>query len=145
MRRFALLVVLAATLSGCSGCASLLPALAKVSRGSQYLGTVIDVADAGADAYFARHPSLDNERKVDAAVRAAHGALAALNGALAAAEAASDEDVVTARVEALKAYASLRTLLADLGVLTATPPDGGAETDAPMPEPFTLPEAGAVL
>lgn len=122
-----------------SGCSTLLPALAKAAQGAQYLGTVIDVADAGADAYFARHPNLDAERRVEAAMRRAHAALTALNRSLATAEAVADEDVTRARSEALSAYGALRDLLAELGVLTATPPAGGAETDAPEPEPLELP------
>lgn len=133
------LIVLVAVL-GLSGCSTLLAALSKAQQGAQYLDTVVEVASAGADAYFARHPSLENESKVDAAVRRTQGALAALNAALATAEAASDEDVAQARTEALRAYAALRDLLADLGVLSATPPAGGAETGAPEPEPFALPE-----
>lgn len=138
----ALLVLLALSLTGC---ASLLPALAKASQAAQYLGTVIDVADSGADAYFARHPNHEREHKVDAAVRDARKALAALDAVLATGEAASADDKARARVEAFKAYAALRDLLDSLGVLSATPPDGGAETDAPEPEPFELPEPGEVL
>jgi hypothetical protein len=39
----------------------------------------------------------------------------------------------------LRAYAALRELLDRLGILTATPPAGGAETDAPLPQPLELP------
>ena len=133
----ALIVLLSLSLSGCS---SLLAALTKAQQGAQYLDTVISVAEAGADTYFARHPSLDNERKVDVAVRRAKSALAALNAALAVAEATNDEDVERARAEALVTYAELRKLLGDLGVLSASSPAGGAETDAPEPEPVALPE-----
>lgn len=132
----ALLVLLALS---SAGCASLLPALAKAAQGAQWIGTVLDVANAGSGAYFDRHPNLETERKVDAALRASRGALATLNAALASAEAATDEDVVKARSEALKAYTELHDLLSDLGVLTATPPDGGAETDAPPPDPVNIP------
>lgn len=122
-----------------TGCASLLPALAKIAQGAQWLGTVIDVADSGANAYFARHPNAEREQRVDAAVRRARIALAALDASLAASK--GDDN---ARSEALKAYTELRSLLADLGVLSATPPDGGAETDAPEPEPLVLPEPNAI-
>jgi len=127
-----------------SGCASLLPALTKAAQGAQWLGTVVDVADKGADAYFARHPSLDNERRVDAAVRRARLALAALDAVLATAEAASSEDTARAKQDALAAYADLRALLVELGVLSATPPAGGAEGNAPNPEPFELPMPDAI-
>jgi len=133
----AALIVLLALSS--AGCASLLPALAQAAQGAQWIGTVLDVADAGSGAYFARHPNIESERRVGAALRTSHGALAALNAALASAEAASDEDVLKARSDALAAYTELHALLSDLGVLTATPPEGGAETDAPTPEPLDLP------
>jgi hypothetical protein len=125
--------LLLVALSGCS----LLPALV---QGAQWLGTVIDVADSGADAFFARHPSLEAESKVDAHMHRARLALAALDAALAA-----GGDTTKARAEALASYAALRTLLADLGVLSATSPAGGAETDAPKPEPFNLPSPDEVL
>ena len=133
MRRLAI-VLSVCVLSGCGG--GFLPALAKAAQGAQWLGTVLDVADAGADAYFARHPSLDAERDVDAAVRRARSALSALDAALAT---AADEDAARASVEARRAYAELHALLDALGVLVATPPAGGAETDAPAPAPLDLP------
>ena len=122
-----------------TGCASLLQALATASQGAQYLGSVVSVAEAGSAAYFARHPNLESERKVSTAVRRAKVALQALNAALSASQGAQSGDVDAAKAGALSAYAGLRGLLAELGVLEAKPPDGGAETDAPMPEPVALP------
>lgn len=122
-----------------SGCAGMLPAIAKLAQGSQYLGTVIDVATAGAETYFARHPNLEAERRVEASVTRARSALAALDAALATVEAVDSQNLKQARTEALKAYTELRALLTDLGVLTATPPAGGVETDAPEPVPIALP------
>lgn len=132
----AAIVFLALMLTGCAG---VLEALAQAGQGSQWIGTVVDVAEAGADAYFARHPNLEASRRVETAVRRARSALAALDAALATADAVDDQDVAQAKVEALRAYTELRGLLAELGVLTATPPAGGAEADAPEPEPFELP------
>lgn len=132
----ALLVLCVLPLSGCAG---VLPALAKAAQGAQWLGSIVEVADAGASAYFARHPSLEREQRVNAAVKRARLALAALDAALATADAAANEDAARAKQEALAAYADLRALLVEFGVLSATPPAGGAEADAPEPEPFALP------
>lgn len=131
-----------------SGCAGVFEALSKAAQGAQWIGTVLDVAEAGADAYFARHPNLEATRRVQAAARGARSALAALDAAVATANAAESEDIAQAKREALRAYAELRGLLAEFGVLTATPPAGGAEAEAPKPEPFELPlpeEIGAAL
>jgi len=139
------IVLLALFLAGCSGAFEL---LAKVSQGAQWLGTVVDVAEAGAGTYFDRHPNQDAQKSVADAMRKVRRALGALDAALATAEAADDQDVTRAKREALRAYAELRSLLSDLGVLSATPPAGGAETTSPKPEPFDLPssdEIGAVL
>ena len=129
----ALIVFLVLMLSGCSGW------LPKVAQGAQWLGSVIEIADAGADAYFARHPNQDQEIEVDTAVRHAKQALAALDAAYATVDALDHEDVKTARTAAVKAYSELRDLLSGLGILSATPPMGGAETDAPDPKPMPMP------
>lgn len=140
--RSAALLALVLTLTGCSGA---LAALRGVSEGAQWVGTLVDVAESGSDAYFRRHPSLEREARVDAAVRRARASLAALERLLALGDAAArEEDVTAARSEALAAYGELRSLLAELGVLTATPPAGGAETSAPEPEPLALPSAAQV-
>lgn len=117
-----------------SGCAGLLPALA---QSAQYLGTVLDVASAGAAAYYARHPNQDAQDAVRAADLRVRQELAVYNAALAAGENPSKENL-------LAAYEELRALLADR-VLSATPPDGGAETDAPEPQPFDMPTPGAIF
>jgi hypothetical protein len=119
-----------------TGCAGLLPAL---SAGASWLGTVLDVAQGGAGAYFARHPNLETEQRVDAAELRARKALAALQAALAAGE--TDGQV---RAEALAAYEGLRVLLGEAGVLDARAPAGGAETEAPPPEPLLLPTVAEV-
>lgn len=121
------------------GCSSLPAALTAATQGAQWIGSLIDVAESGSQVYFARHPSMDAQGKVNVAVQRARTALAALDHALAAAEGAQNEDVGEARREALAAYQELRALLEDLGVLTAKPPAGGAETEAPLPEPVALP------
>lgn len=139
--RSAALLALVLTLTGCSGA---LAALRGVSEGAQWVGTLVDVAESGSDAYFRRHPSLEREARVDAAVRRARASLAALERLLTLGDAAAREDVTAARREALAAYGELRSLLAELGVLTATPPAGGAETSAPEPEPLALPSAAQV-
>lgn len=123
-----------------SGCAGILPALQAATAGAGFLGTVIDLAETGANTYYGRHPHQENEVRVNDAVLAARRALAALEAVLATGEAASKEDAAKARREALAAYSALKGLLDGLGVSSATPPAGGAEVDgAPKPEPFGLP------
>lgn len=134
-------LVLALCLAGCSG---FLQALTAASQGAQWLGDIVEVADAGADAYFARHPSLERERTVDAAVLRSRRAVAALDAALAGARSLDSGDVSAARVEALRAYYELRIMLDEFGVLGAVPPPGGAESDAPPPAPLDLPMAAEV-
>lgn len=115
----ALLVLLLAFVPACGG------ALGTAAKVAHVVGNALEILDgaaSGAEAYFARHPSLDNE--------------AAVVDAVALVRAAIDSDEKTKAVET---YGELRSLLDGLGVLSATPPDGGAETDAPEPEPFELP------
>lgn len=122
------------------GCSSFLPALAKAAQGAQWLGTVIDVAETGSRAYFARHPSLENQSRFQSALARSKQALAAFDAALATGKAIEGKDLAKARSEALNAYAELYALIRDLGIMSATPPAGGAETDAPKPEPFNVPK-----
>lgn len=122
-------------------CGAALQALQAASQGAQWLGTAIDVAEGGAERYFNRHPSLEREQDVRAAILRARLAKQALDGALAAADAADAGDVAAARTAALAAFSAMRQLLDEMGVLTATSPMGGSETDAPAPEPFELPTA----
>jgi hypothetical protein len=134
----ALALVLGSPL-GPLGCAGLLPALAQLASGASWLGSLVSVADAGQQAYFLRHPNIERQAKVDAALRRARGALADLTGAIAAGESLGKGDRDKAKADALAAYADLRGTLDDLGVLSAEPPLGGAETEAPKPVPFALP------
>ncbi len=133
--------ILACALLACSG---LLPALARVAQGAQMVGSVLDVAEAGSTAFFNRHPSMDDEQRVTVAIRATRSALAALDGAIAAADALDDGDVVKARAELLETYKELRKLLAEIGVLDARAPIGGAEGLAPQPEPVEMPTSAEV-
>ena len=126
------------------GCPALWAALPRIAAGASMVGSLLDVAAAGADAYLARHPSQDTEQQVQAALRRAHAAVAALHAAALAATAANDGDLAKARTEALDAYGSLRALLDAAGILDATPPLGGAEGAAPLPEPVYLPDAATV-
>jgi hypothetical protein len=109
------------------------------AQGSQYLGTLIDIADGGQRAYFNRHPSLELEPRVQEKIFEARQALAAMDAALAAAERAGEGDVIGARNKALEAYEALYNLLHELGIPQAKPASGGPETDAPEPKPFELP------
>jgi hypothetical protein len=119
--------------------------ISQVAQGAQWLGSLLDVADAGQRAYFDRHPSIEGEPRVAEAITRSRLALATLDHALAA---GSAEDQATARREAVAAYEALRKLYDELGVLDARPSPGGPETDAPLPKPLPLPtgeEVAAVL
>jgi hypothetical protein len=129
-------------LAGCNGAA--LGVLSKVAQGASYLGSLLDVAHGGSDAFFDRHPNPESEGRVARAELRARKALAALEGAVAAGEAADAGDRERARSEAVASYGELRGLLDELGVLAARSPQGGAETEAPKPEPLDLPLPDAV-
>ena len=138
VRTVALPVALALAIGGCAA----LP-LARLAQGAQWIGAVLDVAQGGAGAYYARHPRLDDQARVDAAMLRARQALAALDAALAAGDAAATGDAAAARLAALAAYRELYALLAALGVLSGAA-DGGAESDAPLPAPLYLPPPAEV-
>jgi len=137
--------LLAAVLAlGLLGCAQLLPLLAQAAQGAQWIASVVDVAEGGAEAYFARHPSQGAHDTVRASVRRSRAAIAALNAAAAAGDAADAGELGRARDSALDAYRELYATLEGLGVIDAVPPPGGAETEAPVPEPLDLPSADQV-
>lgn len=142
MRYLMMLMIVA--MCGCGAAGGLLPALTAMGAGAQWLGSVIDAADAGQSAYFDRHPSPEREQKVKAVLRRARFAVEALDGAVAAAEGANDGDVATARTEALDSLDAIRSLFEEFGVSTGIPPLGGAETEAPLPQPFKLPTRAEV-
>lgn len=123
----------------CPGCAALGAALPALALGAQWLGTVLDIAQAGATAYHARHPNQSQQDRATAALTAARDALAALEQALLDSRDPEAYPVRDARLEALRRYGELRALLRDAGVLDARPPAGGAEADAPLPAPLALP------
>ena len=140
MRRLALLALCLAL----TGCPALWAALPRMAQGAQMIGSLLDVAAAGSESYYARHPSQAAQAEVEQALRLARTALAALDAGVLAADGADDEDLALRRSRALEAYEQLRLLLDGLGVLDARPPDGGAETSAPLPEPFELPAANEI-
>ena len=126
----------------CTGCAafrSALEAVSEVSRASQWVASVVDVAEDGSRAYFARHPSPERQGDVSVAVEAARRSLAILNGLLAGADAVDRGDVQEARRRALEAYAALYDMLEAYGINGALPPAGGAETEERPPDPLHLP------
>lgn len=123
------------------GCAALPGIIKAVSEGGHLLSSFVDVADTRQRAYFARHPSLERSQQADTAISQVRLAIAAFDYAAASAQAADDQDLTKSKAEALKAYGALRDLLDEMGVLTATAPDGGADGNAPAPEPFELPTA----
>ncbi len=126
------------------GCAGLLPALAGLAQGASFLSGALDTAEAGQQAWFARNPSQDAQAEVAAALQRARDAAAALAAIASAAKAADAGDVTTAKAQAVQAYAALRQLLDELGVLSGAPAAGGAETTAPAPVPVDLPTVDAV-
>jgi hypothetical protein len=127
------------------GCSAAGPILAALGAGAQWLGSALDVAEAGKDAFFARHPSMDRQAEVATALTRARQALAVLDGALAASEAGERQDVDAARREALAAYRELHALLEALGVLDGVCRDcGGVEGNAPEPGPVPLPAPAVV-
>lgn len=138
MKRFVMLV---AVVIACSGCPAVLSALAAASQVAQTVGSFVDVADDGASAYFARHPNLDAQRRVDAALLAARRAVAAYHAAASAVSEADAGNVPAAKAAALAAYSELRGVLDEIGVLAGTA-EGGAEcADCPDPGPLELPTA----
>ena len=140
MRRLVLLLALL----GLAGCPAFWAAIPRMAQGAQLVGQLLDIAAAGTDAYYARHPGREAQAEVESALRLARTALAALDAGLLAAEGADDPDLTARRKRALEAYEQLRVLLEGRGVSSATPPGGGAETDAPLPEPFELPTADEI-
>jgi hypothetical protein len=122
-----------------TGCAAAAPILGALASGAQWLGSAIGVADAGQQAYFAKHPHQENEYAVADAVLRARQALAALDGTIAALDVGEKGDLAAARTKALEAYAELFDLLKALRILDGKPPDGGAESSGPEPGPLALP------
>lgn len=139
-------VLLCALLALPAGCSAAGPIMAAIGAASQWLGSALDVADAGQSAFFARHPSQERQGTVAEALTRTRQAVAVLDGALAAAEAGERQDIDAARREALAAYQELYALLEALGVLDGVCREcGGAESElAPVPGPVPLPTPAAV-
>lgn len=121
-----------------SGCAGILPALQTASQIGQTIGSVLDVAERGTDVYMARHPNDERIEQFNRLMFAARQSLA-LYDRLVADSAATATQLREARARALDDYEKLRTWLDMIGVLEAKSPEGGAESDAPLPTPFDLP------
>lgn len=137
----AILLVLALLLCGCPAAVPILKAL---GMGAAWIASAVDVADAGQERYFQRHPMpRANQLAVQDAILATRQALAAYNGLLAAGDAANKGDVETAKQKLLDSYRYLFALLKATGVLEGVCPDGGcggAEAgDVPEPKPLVLP------
>lgn len=100
-------------------------ALGKAAKAAHVVGNALEILDGLASksqAYFDRHPSLDNSAAVVDLIKLVREAV----------EAGEHE-------RAVELYRDLRDLLGELGIPSATPPDGGAETEEPEPEPFEVP------
>jgi hypothetical protein len=135
---FVALVSTAPFFSGC-GAGGLLSVLSGIAQGSQWLSSLIDAGESGANAYLARHPGRAPVGVIESAVTRARLGVALLDKAIALGLRPGDHDYDAARKEALDAYDALWNLLNELGVLTAKPPLGGVETEAPVPDPVPLP------
>lgn len=137
----ALLFVLMFSVTACRDVRTVLDAL---GHGAQWLGTVLDVARGGADAYLARHPNAEAADRIAAEERRARAQLAALEALIAGGDAIDEGERDRARAAAVEAYAKLREVLKQEGVLDARPAPGGAETESPAPEPLELPTVDEV-
>lgn len=143
MKNNLILIALALALSGCTP-GSVASAISAISHGAQWLGTVLDVAEGGSGAFFARHPNREVQEKIAAANRLTRSQLAVVEGLIAAGKAADDGELAAARELLIKAYEAERRLLEEAGVLDARAPAGGADAEAPEPQPFSLPTAAEV-
>lgn len=117
-------VVFAIALFFLPGCGAMGPLVA----------SLIDVAESGADLYYARHPNAEADRVLSALLFEARQATAAYNA----------NPNPTTKEAMLMAYERVRGFLDSAGVLDARAPDGGAESEAPKPEPFTLPSRESI-
>lgn len=109
--------------------------VSKAAQTVQWIGSLVDLADAAQRAFFDRHPNMEAEAEARRYIDAARAAVAVADAAVAVGKSVSDGDVEGA----LGAYDRMREALDKLGVLSATAPSGGAETDAPLPRPVDLP------
>jgi hypothetical protein len=139
MNRLALIILMALSLLVLPAASCIQQALPRIAQGAQLLGSVVDVAEAGSKAYFAKHANMESQLKVEAKIRQLRQAIAALNTAQLLAKSATDGNLIEAKDYALELYKQLRALLVELGVLDAKPPMGGATGEGPDPEPFELP------
>lgn len=130
--------VVAFALAGCGGAGAILSALGSAAQAGQVIGSLLDVAEDGADAYLARHPSQELQERVAGALRRARAAVADYDRVVATAHSTARQ-IAAARDLALARYEELRAELEEAGVLDARAPDGGAETEAPEPVPLALP------
>jgi len=100
-------------------------ALGKAAKVAHTVGNALEILDGLASksqTYFDRHPSLDNSAAVFDLIKLVREAVD--NGE---------------HEKAVELYRDLRKQLDDLGIPSASPPGGGAETDTPEPEPFEVP------
>jgi hypothetical protein len=133
------MLLLALVLTGCGGIGQVVKALAQGAQSAAAVGNALDLAETGANLYFARHPS-PHANDVTLAIQ---GVRSLLNAYAAAVKAG--EGVAEAEAALRSAYDNLVELLESRGVLNGEPPAGGAETEAPLPEPFHMPPSEVLL
>ena len=139
----ATLVLMLALLPGCAAAG---PILRTIAEGANWFSTVVDAADTGASAYFARHPNEDAEVMLADILEDNQDASEALAIVAGVAEGVTEKDYEEARADAIAAYIRLMRFMVTKCILHACPPDGGAEnTDAPMPVPLDLPTISEVM
>jgi hypothetical protein len=117
-RELLYIIITIVLLGGCS----LLSQLA----GSQWLSSALDLASAGSRAYFDRHPSQERQQAIADAYLEVLRAQAAYDGD-------RSPEHKAAVVEAYRAYLELLT---EYGIRSAQGPVGGAEGNAPLPQPL---------
>lgn len=119
-----------------SNLSMLLDTISKATKVSQVITGVMEDVDEAQKAYFDRHPSMESEKDVKDALSETRAAVEKLNTAV---EGEDEDQVSDARTAALGKYGDLRKILDERGILSGEPPAGGAETDAPSPQPFDMP------
>lgn len=135
-------LILAVTSCGCAHLSKVLQGLQGLQKAQQFaqtMASVVEVSENAADTYFARHPHETRREEIEAALASAKTAVQVLDELLAAGADLKSESYTHVLNHAVAVYDQLHRLLDKYGVKDATPPEGGAETAAPLPHPVDLP------
>jgi hypothetical protein len=93
-----------------------MPVVQAVMNASQWVGSLLEVADQSQRAWFSVNPDVQKQLEVERAVLRARKALAALNAVAIASKSADDGDLVKAKADLIRAYRELEQLLLSLQV-----------------------------